>query len=447
MRNSCRSWARIGITSALVGGLVVVTPQSVSADSRCMGSSDSGVSVEAIPDEIPWNQLTLGVQRAWPHMGESPSTTTVTLVDYGVDSDHPQLDGVVETGANFVIASNVGLAGGGQDPGNFDCEGVGTANAGIIAAQESDDTAVKGIAADHVNIVPVRVDRIRSEESDDDEVREEDFRPEHFADAVRYAADESAGGVMSISMAYRGDYDVIESAINYALDQDVLIIAAAGTGDNSWETAYPAAYDGVLAVGAIDNMFVDTEQSPRGDWMSLVAPGDGLVALHREETYFSDHGGPDAAAAHVAGTAALLRSQNNDWDADDVTDQLVRTAAGAPGGRFSPVYGHGVVDPYRAITNQDHPDRDAIDLPEMEHPIPHPDEVAREEYLESSGAIAVAVTGVVLLGGIVLFSTVAAVRRAIRRNWIPQRHTPPVHEPSDNPATARLFDDLWKKDK
>lgn len=440
-----RTWSRIGLISALAGTLVVVTPQSAAAHPNCQGSTDTGVSMEGVPDEIPWNQSTLGAQRAWPHMGESPSTTTVALVDYGVDSDHPQLEGVTETGANFVINTNVDLDGGGNDPGNIDCHGLGTANAGIIGANESTDTAIKGVAAGHVSIVPVRVDVIRGDDDQEFDFQEEDFRPEHFAEAIRYAADQASGGVMAVSMAYRGDYEEVESAINYALNQDVVIVASAGDDNDEWEAAYPAAYDGVVAVGSIDQAFMRKPGAPSGDWMSLVAPGEALMALHREETYHSDYEGPAAAAAHVAGAAALLRSQHSGWSAEQVEDQLFRTAAGAPGGRFSPTFGYGVVDPYRAVTNQDHPDRDAINLPEMEHPIPHPDDVAREQYLDSSGAIAITVAGSFILGGILLFTAVAAIRRARRRNWTPQRHKTIVRTPSENPATARLFDGLWSK--
>ncbi|QSB04864.1 S8 family serine peptidase [Natronoglycomyces albus] len=434
-------FARLALVVALAAGLTVALPQPAQA-ANCRNNAATGVSAESIPAEIPWNQALLGADRAWPHV--NGSTVTVALLDTGVDASHPQLADRIEDGANYVTDDSLGLRGGGNEPGNFDCEGTGTSNAGIIAARTSDLSAVSGIAGNKARVLPLRVDTIRGDaDGDVSDLRPDDFSPDDFAAALRFAAAQGAE-VISVSMQYRGDYPAIENAINEVLGQDIVVIAAAGDAGNEWEFTYPAAYDGVVAVGAVDRGMVRDPQSSTGHWIDLMAPGSDLVALHRAQTWRANHEGSAAAAAHVAAAAALLRSQNSDWSAQEVTEQLFKTAAGAPGGRYSPQYGHGIVDPYRAVTNQVHPERDRIELPQMEHPVPHPDEVARGQFLSRTGAIAVAATTSMIMGGVALMVAVAAIKRANRRRWAAQRHRPKLKEVQDNPATARLFDNLWK---
>ena len=78
----------------------------------------------------------------------------VAVIDSGVDPDHRQLHGQVDTGRDLLH---------GNPDGRQDCQGHGTGVASIIAARSSADTGFQGLAPD-ATIVPVRV----SEEIDTD---------------------------------------------------------------------------------------------------------------------------------------------------------------------------------------------------------------------------------------------------------------------------------------
>jgi hypothetical protein len=89
------------------------------------------------------------------------------------------------------------------------------------------------------------------------------------------AAADAGADLINISMSSFGDSGLIRRAIAYARDSGALIIAAAG--NNGIEgVSYPAANEGVIAVGAVDALGNHLDFSNRGDELSVSAPGYGL---------------------------------------------------------------------------------------------------------------------------------------------------------------------------
>ncbi len=75
----------------------------------------------------------------------------------------------------------------------------------------------------------------------------------HIAAAMRYAADNGAS-VINASLETRTSSSTIQEGVAYAVSRDVVVVAAAGNGNTS-SPVYPAAYDGVLSVGATNHAF------------------------------------------------------------------------------------------------------------------------------------------------------------------------------------------------
>lgn len=287
--------------------------------------------------QVPWAQKALAADRVWPF--SRGSGVTVAVIDSGVDTDHPQLaaPGEVLPGFDFIR----------ERPGaDFDCISHGTAVASIIAATPQPGLGFHGVAPG-ARILPVRVSDLDAGAGDNGTA----VNPTVFAKAIRYAVDQGAL-VLNLSVVMYSNVAAVRDAIRYAQAKDAVVVAAVGNQhqqNGADPTPYPAAYPGVIGVGAttIDATRLDASQV--GNYVDLVGPGGGVLAATRQRGYvFWD--GTSFATPFVSATAALVRSAFPDLDAAAVERRLLATADPAAGGPVSPGYGHGVVDPYRAVT-------------------------------------------------------------------------------------------------
>jgi type VII secretion-associated serine protease mycosin len=283
---------------------------------------------------VPWPQQRYDPARLGPLA--TGSGVTVAVVDSGVDRAHPQLAGRVLAGTDLL------------DPGgdgSRDCAGHGTGVASIIAAAPRPGIAFAGLAPG-ARILPVRVSEqqvVQGRESG------RTVSAGEFARAIRWAVDHDAD-VLNLSVVLYVDDPAVRSAVRYAVDRDVVLVAAAGNLHESGDPPpFPAAYDGVLGVGAIGADGTRAAFSQTGPYVDLVAPGSAVLTAapgqghHRVE-------GTSYAAPFVAATAALLRQYRPELSAAQVAERIAATADPAPGAGRGGGYGAGVLNPYRAVT-------------------------------------------------------------------------------------------------
>ncbi|MEU4677562.1 type VII secretion-associated serine protease mycosin [Micromonospora sp. NPDC023737] len=278
----------------------------------------------------PWPQQRYVPERLAPlATGEG---VTVAVVDSGVDREHDQLTGRVLDGTDL-------LDEGGD--GTRDCAGHGTGVASLIAAAPRPGVAFRGLAPG-ARILPVRVSEQQVVEG-----RESGrtVGAGEFARAIRWAVDHGAD-VLNLSVVLYTDDPAVRAAVDYALKRDVVVVAAAGNLHEAGDPPpYPAAYDGVLGVGAIGADGSRAPFSQTGPYVDLVAPGSDVLTAapgrghHRAE-------GTSYAAPFVAATAALLREYQPRLSAAQVAQRIVASTDPAPDGG----YGAGVLNPYRAVT-------------------------------------------------------------------------------------------------
>ncbi|NJP78813.1 type VII secretion-associated serine protease mycosin [Streptomyces sp. AA8] len=230
------------------------------------------------------------------------------------------------------------------DP-TLDLVGHGTKVAGIIAARPSPGSGFVGIAPESV-IIPIR---------QNDEKGTGTSRT--LAQGIGLAV--AAGArVINISQdttkALEHDSD-LERAVKEALEKDVVVVASAGNdglGGDVKET-YPAAYKGVLAVGASDRNNERASFSQPGEFVGVAAPGVEMVSTVPLGGQCVDNG-TSFSAPYVAGVAALIRAKHPDWKQHQVVAQIEQTAERVTKGH-DPYIGWGVVDPVRALTDDAHP--------------------------------------------------------------------------------------------
>jgi membrane-anchored mycosin MYCP len=312
---------------ALTSGYAVASgPSAAVAAPACSGSAPVAGSMIAEP---PWAQRIHGRERL-TGLADG-SGITVAVIDSGVDATHPQLSGAVGAGIDVLDAGD----------GRIDCVGHGTAVASIIGGRPRAGTAFSGVAPG-ATIMPIRV----SERIDGASGRA--ASPTALAGALRQAVNRGAR-VVNLSFTTDRDEPSVRDAVRYVRSRDVVVVAAVG---NRQETGnprpYPASYDGVIGVGAVqpDGTRVPTSQT--GDFVDLAAPGADIIAAARGGGH-ARYTGTSFAAAYVAGTAVLVRQYHPHLTEAQVSERLTATADAAS---ERDGLGAGVVNPYRAVTAQ-----------------------------------------------------------------------------------------------
>ncbi|HEY9899532.1 MAG TPA: S8 family serine peptidase [Pantanalinema sp.] len=278
----------------------------------------------------------------------------VAVVDTGVDVTHPDLRDRVVTGKNFVKQIEEDQDDGTTklvdllDKGPMDDSGHGTHVAGIIAASEN-SRGITGMAP-RCRIMPVKSLAYNESGFSSD-----------VASGVVWAVDHGAH-VINMSLGAYGGSKALEKAVAYALSRNVTVVAAMGNDRADPDAgygvspSYPAALPGVIAVGATDGDDKSAYFSNAGRWISVSAPGDGILST--TPTYpvhglvaqdYDQMSGTSMATPFVAGLAALMLSHTPGLSPQQVRTRLEASAddVGVPG--FDTATGHGRINPLRAL--------------------------------------------------------------------------------------------------
>ncbi|ARX86859.1 MULTISPECIES: type VII secretion-associated serine protease mycosin [Streptomyces] len=282
----------------------------------------------------------------------------VAVIDTGVDVKNRQLKPAVDVskGRNFLPKNLKDEDGNkierGSEKGTSDVVGHGTRVAGIIAARPAKDTGFVGLAPD-ATIIPIQQNDAEGHGDTASLARAIDHAVAADADIINISQD-TANAVRPAQH--------LENAVKRATADGRLIVASAGNdglGGNVKRT-YPAWYEGVLAVASSDRNNERAPFSQSGDFVDVAAPGVDMISTVPLGGHCSDNG-TSFSAPYVAGVAALIKSKHKNWTPRQITAQIQQTAERSTSGPDRLV-GWGVVDPVRALTEDDHP---------IERPVAH----------------------------------------------------------------------------
>lgn len=227
--------------------------------------------------------------------GEIPETVTVRIAI---------LDSGISTMAVNSESLEEGLNGIRPFSDTEDTTGHGTAVASIIVGSES--AGIEGICPQAVLIPLVYCEK-------DYLGRTVNADAETVGELIRDAVDTFQCDIINISAASAKDDSSLRSAVEYAVEQGVIVVTCAGntnltTPDNVY---YPGAYDGVICVGAVNPQGEVSDFSQRGEYLDFVAPGEELPAATMEGE-LTTVAGTSFSAAYVTGVIADLLSDEPD---------------------------------------------------------------------------------------------------------------------------------------
>jgi thermitase len=296
---------------------------------------DGTVSATYSPDDPDFNDATMsyGLRQidaldAWDVVTGSQQIV-IAVIDSGINADHPEFVGRLVPGYDFMD----------KDAQPEDASGHGTHVAGIIAAALDNGQGVAGVCP-NCRLMPIKVlDKYNMGSWS------------LLAQGILFAADHGAR-VINISVGAVIPSQTVESAISYAIESGAVIVAAAGNNDSN-DPFYPAAYDGVVAVGATTRSGKLWAKSDYGSYIDLVAPGDVIYStfnnLHNIYHGYTYMSGTSMAAPFVSGVAGLLLSVAPKLSATDVTEALILGAEDLGRRGKDSQFGYGRVNAMKSL--------------------------------------------------------------------------------------------------
>ena len=257
--------------------------------------------------------------------GETGAGADVAIIDTGIDSDHPDLQANLGSGAAFATCSGSGCSYSWDDDNNH-----GTHCAGIAGGVDNSQGVV-GVAPG-VTLHAVKVLDSRGSGSFSD-----------VAAGIEYVADQG-WDVGSLSLGASSGTQVVKDAGVYAANRGVLLVAAAGnSGPCSDCVGYPAAYSEFMAVSSTNDSDGLSSFSSTGPQVEIAAPGSSIYSsvVGGYDTY----SGTSMATPHVAGAGGQLMASGS--SASQARSTLKSTAENL--GLASNEQGSGLLDVAAAL--------------------------------------------------------------------------------------------------
>lgn len=429
----------LATTMATTISLADARPALAESDGFC---SEPGTPIDEQPVALRQWGLHEDDTRGYSLFEPRGEGVVVAVIDQGVGvtSDHFNPDVYISGVESEAVLPGVSFIPGDKSRGRADTEEHyhGTAVASIIAARAVSGSHLVGVAPG-ARILPIRLQPEAGEktaEEFDDEFRK------NIARGVRYATDFGAQ-VINISISSPTDDPALRSAVAYAHDHGVLVVASAGnvatgnSGDAAEEepdvnaVRYPAAYPEVLGVTASDvETLTVTDDSYHGEQVDIAAPGNHVLIAGYDNTECTTGSIPASSwsTAFVSGVAAAVVERYPDAGPDYWQYRILVTAQRQNPYQRDDVNGWGVIQPEEAIY------RTTIDQSLPGPPMPSATVRASEPPIATDSPDIASITGDaseaslvptawVIIGIIVI--TLAALIAQIATHRISRRHPHP----------------------
>jgi subtilisin family serine protease len=272
-----------------------------------------------------WAWPKIQAPQAWD-VTQGSSSAIIAVVDTGISLNHPDLDGKIVAGYDFVD----------NDTTPMDGNGHGSHVSGTAAAETNNATGGAGLCPG-CSLMPVRVlDNNGS------------GTLTNVANGIIWAADHGAK-VINMSLGGSAGSTTLQNAVDYAWNKGVFLSCAAGNSNTS-APSYPAYYTNCFAVASTNSSDARSSFSNYGNWVEVAAPGEGIYSTWLNGGY-NTISGTSMATPHVSGLAGLLASQG--LTNAQIRDRIMATADQIPG--TGTYWTAGRINAYKAVSNGSQP--------------------------------------------------------------------------------------------
>jgi len=211
--------------------------------------------------QIPYGVDLIHARPVWA--GARSGEVNVVVIDSGIDPSHVELTGLVSGGYNV-------LSNGGSEP--MDDNGHGTHVAGTITAANN-NVGIVGVAPG-VKLWAVKVLNANGTGTSEGLIQAIDW-------VVARKKERGGNWVANLSLGSPRSSDAEREAFTKAIDEGVIVVAATGNSSTAAQVApvaFPAAYPGIVGVGAIDSSFKIASFSNQGPEVDITAPGVDVLS-------------------------------------------------------------------------------------------------------------------------------------------------------------------------
>jgi len=267
-----------------------------------------------------WYLPKIGAPTAWDYT--QGAGVTIAILDTGVDTTHPDLQGQLVPGWNFYDNnSNV-----------TDVHGHGTSVAGIAAAAGNNSVGTASVSF-RSKIMPMRVTNTSGY-----------GYYSLIASALTRAAD-SGARVANLSFLGVSLSSTVDSAAQYMRSKGGVVVTAGG---NTGTLRTDPPRTSLTAVAATDRNDVRASFSSWGDYIDIAAPGVSMWTTLRGGGY-GWKAGTSTASPVVAGTYALMMSANPALKPATLDSILFSTAQDLGNAGYDQYVGYGRVHAANAV--------------------------------------------------------------------------------------------------
>jgi subtilisin family serine protease len=258
----------------------------------------------------------------------------VAVIDSGIDIKHPELAGSIA--------------------GVFD-------TAREPAAAHKHGTAVAGLVAAHAKLMGAApAAKILAVHAFDPNSTGAEGTTFNILKGIDWAA---AHGARVINMSFAGPADpAIHRSLEAARKKGIVLVAAAGNAGAKSPPLYPAADPNVIAVSATDSEDKLFEQSNRGPYIAVTAPGVQILVAAPDSGY-EVSSGTSYSAAEVSGIVALMLQRKPSLTPDKIRNILQATARDLGPKGTDAMFGAGLANAYAAVAGEAPPAASASPRP------------------------------------------------------------------------------------
>lgn len=242
----------------------------------------------------------------------------VGVIDSGVNRVKYLADCLVD-GGNYM---DDGVAGDTAD--NY---GHGTLVAALIAGSGADGCVG---AATEAEIVPLKITDGKS------------VRLSAVCRAIYAGIDDHGCQILNLSLGIVKESEALREAADYAHEMGVVLVAAVGNNGNDAKL-YPADYESVIGVGAVDRTGKLYDHSNRNESVFLTAPGVNVKTAGRIGGYVTASG-TSYAVPYVTAAVAVMLGVDPALTPDEIAALLAETARDAGAEGYDEEYGYGILD-------------------------------------------------------------------------------------------------------